>query len=165
MFPLRFVCVNVFILISSRSFRSRRGSFPSWGASISSSRACTFPPCRCPRKALRGGIQKPIVTDLSGNLGDSRQMLIKTSQRLQKRASDTPTKGLVWRANMSHMGRSRPDMALALRLKFSKRFNLFHLRWEVVRSPSRVATCPPLHQQPEVNHLARFSLQLISLER
>ena len=49
-----------------------------------------------PRKALRGGIQKSILTDFSGNVGDSRQSLSKTSQWLQERASDTPTKGLLW---------------------------------------------------------------------
>ena len=49
-----------------------------------------------PRKALRGGIQTSILTDFSGNVCDSRQMLTKTSQWLQERASDTPTKGLLW---------------------------------------------------------------------
>jgi len=49
-----------------------------------------------PRKALRGGIQKSILTDCSGNLGDSREMLTKTGQRLQERGRDTPTKGLSW---------------------------------------------------------------------
>ena len=49
-----------------------------------------------PRKALRGGIQKSILIDFSGNVGDSRQMLTKTGRRLQERAWDTPTKGLLW---------------------------------------------------------------------
>jgi hypothetical protein len=49
-----------------------------------------------PLNALRGGIQKSVVTDFLGNVGDSRQMLTKTSQWLQERASDTPTKGLLW---------------------------------------------------------------------
>ena len=49
-----------------------------------------------PRKALRGGIPKSILTDFSGNVGESRQMLIKTSHWLQERTSDTPTKGLSW---------------------------------------------------------------------
>jgi len=49
-----------------------------------------------PRKALRGGIQKSILTDFWGNVGDSRQMLTKTSQLVQERAFDTPTKALLW---------------------------------------------------------------------
>ena len=49
-----------------------------------------------PRKALRGGIQKSILTDFSGNVGDSRQMLTKTGQWLQERGWVTPTKGLLW---------------------------------------------------------------------
>ena len=32
-----------------------------------------------PRKALGGGIQKSILTDFLGNVGDSRKMLTKTS--------------------------------------------------------------------------------------
>ena len=53
-------------------------------------------PTRTPRKALRGGIQNSILTKISGNVGDSPQMLTKTSQWLQERASDTPTKGPLW---------------------------------------------------------------------
>ena len=49
-----------------------------------------------PLKALRGGIQKPILTDFSGNVGDSRQMLTKAHQWLQDRTRDTPTKSLLW---------------------------------------------------------------------
>ena len=36
------------------------------------------------------------MTDFLGNVGDSRQMLMKTSQWLQERAPDTLTKGLFW---------------------------------------------------------------------
>ena len=49
-----------------------------------------------PRKALRGGIQKSILTDLSGNVGISRQMMTKTRKWLQERGRDTPTKGFLW---------------------------------------------------------------------
>ena len=49
-----------------------------------------------PRKALRGGIPKSILTDFSANVGDSRQMLTKTRKWLQERGRDTPTKGLLW---------------------------------------------------------------------
>jgi hypothetical protein len=64
-----------------------------------------------PRKALRGGIQKSILTDFGGNVGDFRQMLTKTGQRLQERGWDTPTKGLLWDQSLSFPGtnRARPD--------------------------------------------------------
>ena len=42
------------------------------------------------------GIQKSILTDFSGNVGDSRQMLTKTRKWLQERGRDTPTKGHLW---------------------------------------------------------------------
>ena len=49
-----------------------------------------------PRKALRGGIQKSILTDFSGNMGDSRQMLTKMSQWLQEREEKTRKRLFVW---------------------------------------------------------------------
>ena len=49
-----------------------------------------------PRKALRGDIQKSILKDFSGKVGNSRQMLTKTRKWLQERGRDTPTKGLLW---------------------------------------------------------------------
>ena len=52
-----------------------------------------------PRKALRGGIQKSILKDFSGNVGDSRQMLTKARKWLQERGRDTPTKGLLWQGH------------------------------------------------------------------
>ena len=39
---------------------------------------------RAPRKALRGGIQRSILTIFSGNVGDSRQMLTKTSTNVHR---------------------------------------------------------------------------------
>ena len=62
-----------------------------------------------PRKALRGGIQKTILAEFSGNVGDSRQMLTKTSQWLQERASDTPKKGLLWMRCTRALSRTKVD--------------------------------------------------------
>ena len=62
-----------------------------------------------PRKALRGGIQKSILTDFLENMCDSRQMLTKTSQWLQERASDTPTKGLLWITLAPEQGLTLPS--------------------------------------------------------
>ena len=42
------------------------------------------------------GYSKVNSDRFSGNVGDSPQMLTKTSQWLQERASDTPTKGPLW---------------------------------------------------------------------
>ena len=46
-----------------------------------------------PRKALRGGIQKSILTDLSGNVGDSRQMLTKNGAMAPRTGLGYPHEG------------------------------------------------------------------------
>ena len=66
-----------------------------------------------PRKALRGGIEKSILTDFSGNMGDSRQMLTKTRKRLQERGRDTPTKSLLWLTWRGRLHSSRHPHSLA----------------------------------------------------
>jgi len=51
----------------------------------------------CPRKALRGGISKSILSRVCQFLSmRAHKMAPRTSQWLKERASDTPTKGLLW---------------------------------------------------------------------
>ena len=53
-----------------------------------------------PRKALRGGIQKSTLKDVSGNVGDSRQRLTKIRNG-SKNKDWIPTKGLLWTVDSS----------------------------------------------------------------
>ena len=50
-------------------------------------------PSSHPRKALRGGIQKSILTDFLGNVGDSRQMLTKIGQTAPRTGTEYPHEG------------------------------------------------------------------------